>query len=325
MMQDRYGPFLGRVPEEHVVYIGDYGVDYLDPESLLPPRGVAGKKWPSSDNWPRAIWVMIFCFVALCLFSLTVNVVSTGGKIAAIRETDMPSLKNTRLGTALLAAAAMVRQNFTVTNITEVQPVNNAQNIITNNATEALVPHNVSLNNAQLLCFIDQQKGNYSVVSRTFEVEVPLPVFGNQPWEWVHKMMYVLFVTLVFLLVIWISWWLSNIAGEGLYRVTWVARPAAAAVSHLQTPPTPPTSLPHHPRASSLLPASHLQTETAPPIPPRTLPHHPSASSLLPASHHPTTSASLSASHHPPAAAAGNTSVSGVRELIQAFEDKNRH
>ncbi|KAL6211994.1 hypothetical protein ACLB2K_017217 [Fragaria x ananassa] len=145
MMQHTYGPFLGRVPEEHVVYIGDYGVDYLDPESLLPARGVAGKKWPSSENWARAIWDMLFCFVVLCLFSLT------GGKIAAIRETDMPSLKNTRLGTALLAAAAMSPVgNFTVTNITEVQPVNTAQNITTNNAPEGLVPHNVSLNNAQL-------------------------------------------------------------------------------------------------------------------------------------------------------------------------------
>ncbi|KAL6215041.1 hypothetical protein ACLB2K_014472 [Fragaria x ananassa] len=88
---------------------------------------------------------MLFCFVVLCLFCLN------GGKIAATREIDMPSLKNTRLSTAFLAAAAMSPVgNFTVTNITEVQPVNTAQNITTNNAPEGLVPHNVSLNNAQL-------------------------------------------------------------------------------------------------------------------------------------------------------------------------------
>ncbi|KAL6204710.1 hypothetical protein ACLB2K_021977 [Fragaria x ananassa] len=85
------------------------------------------------------------------------KVVSIGGKIAAIRETDIPLLlNNTRLGIALLAAEAMtpvalVPQNFTVTNITEVQLVNTAQNTTANNATEAqpvsLVPQNLTVNN----------------------------------------------------------------------------------------------------------------------------------------------------------------------------------
>ncbi|KAM5583893.1 hypothetical protein ABKV19_003661 [Rosa sericea] len=152
-MQQRYTPYLDRVLEEHVMDIADDDGD--DPESLLPyeTSGITGKKWRSSEKWVHAIpWVVLFCIFVLWWFSFTVKVVSIDGRIAAIRETDIPLLlNNTRIGIAFLAAEAMspfaLAQNFTVTNVTEVQLVNTApQNFTVNNATEAQLVSNRTQN-----------------------------------------------------------------------------------------------------------------------------------------------------------------------------------
>ncbi|PRQ33814.1 hypothetical protein RchiOBHm_Chr5g0061801 [Rosa chinensis] len=151
--RQRYVPYLDRVPEEHVMDIADD--DGVDPDSLLPyeTRGITGKKWRSSEKWVHAIpWVVLFCIFVLWWFSFTVKVVRIDGRIAAIRETDIPLLlNNTRIGIAFLAAEAMspfaLAQNFTVTNVTEVQLVNTApQNFAVNNATEAQLVSNRTQN-----------------------------------------------------------------------------------------------------------------------------------------------------------------------------------